>query len=110
MHMTDWATVEKQAVDAAATVLTGAWDRVSKTAVTQIEAMTKIAARMEADYAEQPPALSESEYQSVRSAQKNALEGILSAYEGIGILAAEQAADAAWAVLEKALVASIPFA
>ena len=44
------------------------------------------------------------EYNTLRSAQKNALEGILSAYEAVGIVAAEQAADAAWNILSRALI------
>jgi len=52
------------------------------------------------------------EYNTLKSMQKNALEGILNAYEAVGIVVAEQAADAAWNVLSQALIkgAGIAFA
>ena len=108
--MTDWSAIGAKALDAVKGVLAGAWDRASGAAAAQIAAMTQIAAQLEIAYAQNPASLSAADYHSLRSAQKNALEGILSAYEGIGILAAEQAADAAWAVIAAALKSSIPFA
>jgi hypothetical protein len=90
--------------------LGSAWGNVSSAAVPQIQAMIAIARNIEAQYASGK--LTEDEYKSLRSMQKNALEGILSAYQGIGIVAAEQAADAAWKMISSALLgaAGIPFA
>jgi hypothetical protein len=48
--------------------------------------------------------LTELEYNSLQSKQKNALEGILSSYEAVGIVVAQQAAEAAWNVITQALV------
>ncbi len=108
--MTDWAATASEALDAAEKVLAVSWERVAGPATAQIEAIAKIAAKMELEYAADPASLSPDDYQSLRSVEMNALKGIFSAYQGIGILAAEQAADAAWAVFATALKMSIPFA
>ena len=107
--MADWDTTLSDSLAAAEAVLSGAWGLVQTAATPQIGAMIQIAQQMETDYLATPPRLTEDEYQQAKSLQKNALEGILSGYEAIGIVAAEQAADAAWAVIETALKASIPF-
>ena len=53
--------------------------------------------------------LTDLEYDSLQSMQKNALKGILSSYEAVGILVAEQAAQAAWGVVSQALMTGAVF-
>jgi hypothetical protein len=108
--MTDWTATAESAIDAASSVLGGAWANAATAGKAQIVAMAQVAAQTELDYASDPPRLTQDEYESLKAAQITALKGILSAYEGIGILAAQQAADAAWGVIQTALKASIPFA
>ena len=110
MPAVNWKQVGTDVEAAVQNVLGGAWQDVSGAAGPQIQAMIAVAQTIEAKYASKQ--LSQDEYNSLRSMQKNALEGILSSYEAVGILVAEQAADAAWKVVSTALLraAGIPFA
>ena len=108
--MTDWSTTATEATAAAERILAGAGRRAAIAAATQVAAMAATAAQMEEDYLSTPPRLSALEYQALKQAQINALQGILSAYEAVGDLAAEQAAQAAWDVIADALKTFIPFA
>lgn len=105
----DWQQVATDVKNAVLKVLGNSWQTVSSAAGPQLEAMVSIGQNVEQSY--NAHRLSEVEYKSLRSMEKNALEGILSSYEAVGIVVAEQAADAAWNVIAQALLkAGIAFA
>jgi hypothetical protein len=98
----NWQHVGTDVKNAVIKVLGNSWQTVSGAAGPQVEAMISVGQNIEQSY--NAHTLSEAEYKSLRSMQKNALEGILSAYEAVGIVVAEQAADAAWGVISQALL------
>ena len=98
----DWTQVGKDVEAAVLNVLKGSWSTVSTAASPQIQEMISIGQSIEKSHNQ--GRLTTLEYNTLRSAQKNALEGILSGYEAIGIVVAEQAADAAWNVISQALI------
>jgi hypothetical protein len=104
----DWTQVGKAVEAAVVQVLEGSWSTVSIAA--QLQAMISIGQSIE--QSQNQGRLTPLEYNTLRSAQTNALEGILSGYEAIGIVVAEQAADAAWNVISQALMkgAGVAFA
>ena len=106
----DWTQVGKNVEAAVVDVLKGSWSTVSAAAGPQIQAMISIGQRIE--QSQHHGRLAPLEYDTLRSAQTNALEGILSGYEAIGIVVAEQAADAAWNIISQALMkgAGVAFA
>jgi len=105
----DWTQVGKDIEAAVINVLKGSWSTVSTAAGPQIQAMISIGQSIE--QSQNQGRLTPLEYNTLRSAQKNALEGILSSYEAIGIVVAEQAAAAAWGVISQALLkAGVAFA
>jgi hypothetical protein len=110
MPKVNWPVVQSEVEASVKAVLGNAWDTAATAAGPQIEAMVAIGQNIETEYAR--GGLDEEGYNTLRSMQKNALEGILSGYKAIGILTAEQAADAAWNVVSGALLAAagIPFA
>jgi hypothetical protein len=110
MSKVNWQQVGTDVETAVKNVLGGAWQNVSGSAGPQIQALASVAQNIEKKYENNK--LSEDEYKSLRAMQKNALEGILSSDRAIGIVVAEQAADAAWTVVSSALLkgAGIPFA
>jgi len=106
----DWTQIGKNVEAAVIDVLKGSWSTVSAAAGPQIQAMISIGQSIEQSHNQGH--LTPLEYNILRSAQKNALEGILSSYEAISIVVAEQAADAAWNVISQALIkgAEVAFA
>ena len=105
----DWTQVGKDVEAAVVNVLKGSWSTVSTAAGPQIQAMISIGQSIEQSHNQ--GRLTPLEYNTLRSAQKNALEGILSSYEAVGIVVAEQAAAAAWGVISQALLkAGVAFA
>ena len=101
MPAINWTQVGDEAITAAKNVLSGSWNNVSKAALPQIEAMISIGRSIEQDKIN--GTLTQSEYELLEAMQKNAMKGILSSYEAVGIVVAEQAATAAWNVLASAL-------
>jgi hypothetical protein len=105
----DWQQVATGVKSAVIQVMGSSWQTVSSAAGPQLEAMVSIGEGIERSH--DAHTLTETEYQSLRSMQKNALEGILSSYEAVGIVVAEQAAEAAWDVVSQALLkAGVAFA
>jgi hypothetical protein len=106
----DWTQVGKNVEAAVVQVLEGSWSTVSIAAGPQIQAMINIGQSIE--QSQNQGRLTPLEYNTLRSAQTKALEGILSGYEAIGIVVAEQAVDAAWNVISQALMkgAGVAFA
>lgn len=105
----NWKQVGTDAVIAVLNVVGNSWQLVSMAARPQLDSMVRIGESIEESF--NAGRLTELEYKSLRSMQKNALEGILSSYEAIGIVVAEQAADAAWNVISQALLkAGVAFA
>ena len=105
----DWTQVGEDVEAAVINVLKGSWNTVSTAASAQIQGMISIGQSIEQSHNQ--GRLTPLEYNTLRSAQKNALEGILSSYEAVGIVVAEQAATAAWNVVSQALLkAGVAFA
>jgi hypothetical protein len=105
----NWKQVGTDVVIAVLNVLGSSWQLVSMAASPQLDSMVRIGESIEQSF--NAGRLTELEYKSLRSMQKNALEGILSSYETVGIVVAEQAADAAWNVISQALLkAGLAFA
>ena len=100
----DWSTVGGSVEQAVASVLGGDWRIVGPAAKAQLSALVQTAAAIE----ENKDNMSADEYESLRLTQQRALEGVLSAYAGISIVAAEQAAAAAWSVVAQALKTAYP--
>ena len=103
----NWAQVLSDALKAAETVLVGKWPMVQKAATAQITALIENAKSIE----DNKEAMTPEEYELVKRIQKRALAGVLAGFEAIGIVAAEQAADAAWGVAATALkvATGLPF-
>ncbi|MEJ0020915.1 MAG: hypothetical protein WDN25_31080 [Acetobacteraceae bacterium] len=95
----DWTQVLAQAVQAAQGVLAGKWPVVRQAATAQITALIANAKAIE----DAKDTMTEDEYELVKRIQKRALTGVLAGFEAIGIVAAEQAAEAAWDVVAGAL-------
>jgi hypothetical protein len=104
----DWTQVEKDVEAAAIDVLKDHWSTVSAAAGAQIQAMIGIGQSIE--QSQNQGRLTRLEYNTLDSAQKSALEVILSAYEAIGTVVAEQAAHAAWNVISQALIKGVGIA
>ncbi len=97
--MTDWSVVLNNAVDAARGVIGSKWPSVAQSATTQIAALVENAASIESNR----ETMTRHQYETVMINQKRALSGVLSGFEAISIVIAEQAADAAWQVAAVAL-------
>jgi hypothetical protein len=95
----DWAQTLNQSIAAAQGVLAGKWPLVQQAATTQITALIENAKFIEANKDD----MTADEYELVKRVQKRALAGVLAGFEAIGIVAAEQAAEAAWNVAAAAL-------
>ncbi len=98
----DWAEVLTEAVQAAEGPLASKWPVVRQAATYQLTALIENAKVLET----RKETLSPDEYEFVKRVQKRAFAGILANYEAIGIVAAEQAAEAAWNVVAGALKAA----
>ncbi len=98
----DWQQVGAEVTNVVVMVLGNSWQTVSNAAGPQIQAMINVAQSIE--QSRNVRKLTELEYNSLRSMQKNALEGILISYETVGIVVAEQAAEAAWNIISQTLL------
>jgi hypothetical protein len=95
----DAGVVLQDALKAAAEVLGEKFALVRTAATAQVTALVANAADIEANQA----SMTKAEYEMVKRIQTRALAGVLAGYEAIGIVAAEQAAEAAWNVVAAAL-------
>ncbi len=95
----DWNAVLTQAVNAARTILADKWPSVAQSATIQITALVQNGAYIAANRS----TMDDDEYSSIKLNQQRALEGVLSGYEAISITVAEQAAAAAWGIVEDAI-------
>jgi hypothetical protein len=100
----DWNTVGKQVEQALSKVLGGAWQNASAGASAQITALVTAGASIE----QNKDTMKQAEYDSLKIMQQRAMDGVLQAYESIGIDTAEQAAAAAWAIVTGALLSAYP--
>lgn len=105
----DWQQVGAEVTNVVGGVLGNSWQYISNAAGPQIQAMLTVGLSIE--QSKNVGKLTELEYNSLRSMEVNALEGILSSYAAVGIVVAEQAAQAAWGVISQALLnAGVSFA
>ena len=98
---TDWSAVLTDAINAAKAVLAGKWPLVQKLATTQVTALVENAKTIE----DNKSSMTADEYETTKRIQQNALAGVLTGVEAIGIVTAEQVADAVWNVIVSALKA-----
>ena len=84
---TDWSTVRSDAISAARGVLSGAWASASAGATGAIASLVQTAQYID----ENKEKMTEDEYKLLASQQKTALQNVLTAYEAIGIAAAQNA-------------------
>lgn len=101
MDNINWNQVAADALAAAKTVVGNAWQNVAVPAGYQITALVAIGRHIEDEFA--AGKLDQADYDLLKAMHRNAIAGVLAAYQGIGIVVAEQAADAAWNVVAKAL-------
>jgi hypothetical protein len=95
----NWPQVLTDALKAAADVLGGKWPVVRQAATFQITALIENAKSIE----DNRDRMTADEYELVKRIQQRALTGVLAGFEAIGIVAAEQASEAAWNVVAGAL-------
>jgi hypothetical protein len=95
----EWAQVLTDAIKAAESRLGGNWTLVQQAATIQVTALIENAKSIE----DNKNAMTPDEYEFVKRIQTRALSGVLAGFEAIGIVAAEQAAEAAWNVAAAAL-------
>jgi hypothetical protein len=95
----NWAEILTDAVKAAENVLAGKWPLVQQAARSQIASLIENGKSIE----DNKDSMTADEYELVKRIQTRALSGVLAGYEAIGIVAAEQAAEAAWNVVATAL-------
>jgi hypothetical protein len=96
-----------QAVEAATAVTGQKWPAISRAATQQISLLVANAAFIE----ENVQNMTELEYKLVTKNQERAFEGVLTGFEAISIVVAEQAYQAAWGVISGALrtATGLPF-
>ena len=100
----NWGDVEKKALQDVSCIVGRAWNNVSVGASTQLCALIAAGKRIETN----KDTMLKVEYDNLRLMQQRAMEGVLQAYEGIGIDVAEQAASAAWQSVITALKTAYP--
>jgi hypothetical protein len=99
MPPVDWESVLVNALSAAKDVLADKWPMARRAATAQMAALIENARGIEDDKASLTP----DEYELVKRIQKRAFAGVLAGFEAIGIVTAEQAAEAAWNVVADSL-------
>ena len=103
----NWSSVGSDILNAITGVLGPAWQTNYPSALAQVQAI--IAAGQQLDQSlSGPNPMPQSDYNTLKTMQQRALEGVLLAYEGIGLIVAQQAAAAAWNALTKAIATAYP--
>ena len=107
MTQANWNSVLGQAVDAAKAVIGEKWSLVSRSATQQVSLLIANAAFIEENASE----MTELEFKLVIKNQQRAFESVLTGFEAISIVVAEQAFEAAWGVISGALktATGLPF-
>ena len=104
----DWNKVGLDALNAAKAVVGAQWKNIAAPAAAQIGALISVGKHIESEC--EAGKLTQDEFATLKSMQKNALEGIIAAHQGISIVVAEQAAAAAVNVVVTALSGMAGFA
>jgi hypothetical protein len=99
MTQVNWDAVLGQAANAAKAAIGEKWPLVSRAAAQQISLLIANAAFIEENAGE----MTELEYKLVTKNQQRAFESVLTGFEAISIVLAEQAFEAAWGVIAGAL-------
>jgi hypothetical protein len=99
----DWNAILHQAIAAAGQSLAANWATVAPSAEHSIGLLLQTAEYIAAN----KDTLSAPEQKMLVDNQKLAMQNVLLGYEDVGILAAEQAVAAAWAVINGALMTAI---
>lgn len=95
----DWDKVLSNAGQAALGKLNSNLPMLTNAVKSQTAAMVQNGIFIEANKA----SMTSEEYDMIKRIQVRAAEGVFAAFEGIGIVAAQQAAEAAWEVIAMAL-------
>lgn len=103
----DWSSVASDVTTAIAGVLGRAWQTNYPAASVQIQSILAAGQQLEQTQSGPNP-MSQADYDTLKIMQQRALEGVLSAYQGIALIAAQQAAAAAWTALTTALSTAYP--
>lgn len=103
MAKVNWDNILGQAIKAAVGVLQGAWPAVENGATTQIRNLVLTAQYVE----ENKDKMDKDEYRAILKSQKLAIQSVLLIYSDVGIALAEKAAEAAWDVVQKALISAV---
>jgi len=98
----DWSNVLKQAIAAAEGSLAGNWAQVAPAAQHSIELLLQTG-----QYIATHQNLPAPELQMLEDNQKLAMKNVLLGYQDVGIVMAEQAVAAAWAVVNQAILTAI---
>jgi hypothetical protein len=107
MSQVSWEAVLGEAVDAAKGAIGEKWPLISRAASQQISLLIANAKFIEQNAGE----MTELEYKLVTKNQQRAFESVLTGFEAISIVLAEQAFQAAWSVIAGALktATGLPF-
>ena len=95
----DWSKLQSNIEISIANVIGADWQTIQSGVYPQIAALVMAARTIDSDREQ----MSELEYQSLKLSQQRALEGVLQSYAAITIVVADQAAAAAWSVVEDAV-------
>jgi len=100
----NWGNVRNQVAQAVEQVVGAGWPNAAAGASTQFAAIIAAGHLIE----QNRNSMKQAEYDSLKLIQQRALEGVLQAYEGISLDAAQQAAAAAWNVVAGAIKIAYP--
>jgi hypothetical protein len=103
MTAVNWDNVTEQAINAAATSLGSSWSKVSASAAHSIQTLVQTAQYI----ANNSASLDATDQKLLTENQQLAMQSVLLGYEDIGIVAAEQAVAAAWAIVQTALTTAL---
>ncbi len=104
----DWSAVATAAENAAKAQINVDWGVISTGVGPQLQALVTVGTSIEEAMTADPPTLTPPQCQSLVTSTKRALDGVLQAYEAIGIVVAEQAAAAAAGAVVSALKTAYP--
>ncbi len=103
----DWTQVETDVVAAIKNVVKQEWGVIAASATSQVQALITIGQEIEAGLTATPP-ITPADYAFLKLSAQRALEGVLQTYAAIGLVVAQQVADAAVNVVVDALKAALP--
>lgn len=104
----DWTQVGDDVIAAIRKVVAQDWGVIAASATAQVTALVNVGKQIEAGLIADPQTIQQSDYAFLKLSAQRAMEGVLQTYAAIGIVVAQQAADAAISVVVAALKAALP--